>query len=288
MFSENADKTWDPAALTKQAPAPTNAKLNGTTLTWEANGAQQWAVFKDGKLVAFTTSATYTVDDASASYAVRAVNAMGGMSEVTEIPVFATVTLSKKGYATFYDSKRSYTLPEGVKAYIVTAATADALTYQELNSAITSGTAVMLKSDNNTGGDITLKSTNNASAYYIPVNLLKGSDEATTTTADESSWFYKLSYGPSNTDLSNTFGWFWGAADGAAFQIEAHRAWLAVPKIGQSAPAFNYLLSGEATGIKDVQRSTFNVQQYYNLNGQRVAQPTKGLYIHNNKKVIIK
>ncbi len=286
MFSENADKKWDPAALAKQAAAPTNAKLNGTTLTWEANGAQQWAVFKDGKLVAFTTSATYTVDDASASYAVRAVNAMGGMSEVTEIPVLTTVTLSKKGYATFYDSKRSYTLPEGVKAYIVTAATADALTYQELNSAITSGTAVMLKSDNNTGGDITLKSTNNASAYYIPVNLLKGSDEATTTTADESSWFYKLSYGPSNTELSNTFGWFWGAADGAAFQIEAHRAWLAVPKVGQSAPAFNYLLSGEATGINDVQRSTFNVQQYYNLNGQRVAQPTKGLYIVNGKIVI--
>lgn len=286
MFSENATKQWDPAALAKQAAAPTNAKLNGTTLTWEANGAQQWAVFKDGKLVAFTTSATYTVDDASASYAVRAVNAMGGMSEVTEIPVFATVTLSKKGYATFYDSKRSYTLPEGVKAYIVTAATPDALTYQELNSAITSGTAVMLKSDNNMGGDITLKSTNNASAYYIPVNLLKGSDEATTTTADESSWFYKLSYGPSNTDLSNTFGWFWGAADGAAFLIEAHRAWLAVPKVGQSAPAFNYLLSGEATGINDVQRSTFNVQQYYNLNGQRVAQPTKGLYIVNGKIVI--
>ena len=286
MFSENADKQWDPAALAKQAATPTNAKLDGTTLTWEGNGAQQWAVFKDGKLVAFTTSATYTVDDTSASYAVRAVNAMGGMSDLADIPVFTTVTLSDKGYATFYDSKRSYVLPEGVKAYIVTAATSDALTYQELNSAITAGTAVMLESADKKGGDITLKSTNFVSAYYIPVNLLKGSDEATTTTADESCWFYKLTYGAKNTDLAKTFGWFWGAADGAAFQIEAHRAWLAVPKVGQSAPAFNYLLSGEVTGINDVQRSTFNVQQYYNLNGQRVAQPTKGLYIVNGKKII--
>lgn len=28
--------------------------------------------------------------------------------------------------------------------------------------------------------------------------------------------------------------------------------------------------------------------QYYNLNGQRVAQPTKGVYIVNGKKIIIK
>ena len=290
MFSENADKQWDPAALAKQAAAPTNAKLDGTALTWDANGAQQWAVFKDGKLMGFTTSATYTVDDTSASYAVRAVNTMGGMSEVTEIPAQATVTLSKKGYATFYDSKRSYALPEGVKAYIVTAATQDALTYEELNGAINAGTAVMLESQDKKGGDIMLTSVNMPSAYYIPVNLLKGSDEATTTTADEDSWFYKLSFGPSNTELSNTFGWFWGAADGAAFQIEAHRAWLAVPKVGQSAPAFSYILSGEATGIDAslVNSEQRTVNSVYDLQGRKVANPTKGLYIHNNKKVIIK
>ena len=127
---------------------------------------------------------------------------------------------------------------------------------------------------------------NYESAYNIPVNLLKGSDEATTTTTDEDSWFYKLSFGAKGSNYANNFGWFWGAADGAAFEIEAHRAWLAIPKGGQNAPAFNYLLSGEATGINDVQRSTFNVQQYYNLNGQRVANPSKGVFIVNGKIVI--
>ena len=43
-----------------------------------------------------------------------------------------------------------------------------------------------------------------------------------------------------------------------------------------------------ATGIDNVQSSKVNVQSYYNLAGQRVAQPTKGLYIINGRKVVIK
>ena len=44
------------------------------------------------------------------------------------------------------------------------------------------------------------------------------------------------------------------------------------------------------TGI-DIQSSIFNLQSnevYYNLQGQRVDNPTKGLYIRNGKKVVIK
>jgi hypothetical protein len=44
---------------------------------------------------------------------------------------------------------------------------------------------------------------------------------------------------------------------------------------------------GEATGIEAVKTTKAN-GEYYNLAGQRVAQPTKGLYIVNGKKVVIK
>ena len=47
----------------------------------------------------------------------------------------------------------------------------------------------------------------------------------------------------------------------------------------------------ETTGIEavDVNTESANVaREYYNLNGQRVANPSKGLYIVNGKKVIIK
>ncbi len=46
---------------------------------------------------------------------------------------------------------------------------------------------------------------------------------------------------------------------------------------------------GETTGIEDAVKSVeIRDKSYFNLNGQRVAQPTKGLYIVNGKKVIIK
>jgi pectin methylesterase-like acyl-CoA thioesterase len=90
MFAENADKQWDPAALAKQAAAPTNAKLNGSTLTWDANGAQQWAVFKDGTLADFTAEPTFTVDDTTAKYTIRAANEMGGLSEASAEAAVAT------------------------------------------------------------------------------------------------------------------------------------------------------------------------------------------------------
>ena len=44
----------------------------------------------------------------------------------------------------------------------------------------------------------------------------------------------------------------------------------------------------ETTGIEAVEQAAKADNQYFNLAGQRVAQPTKGLYIVNGKKVIIK
>ena len=43
-----------------------------------------------------------------------------------------------------------------------------------------------------------------------------------------------------------------------------------------------------ATGISTVKRESFTVNQYYDLQGRRVAQPTKGLYIVNGKKIMLK
>lgn len=49
------------------------------------------------------------------------------------------------------------------------------------------------------------------------------------------------------------------------------------------------LNDGMTTGIDAVQGEGLKANsEYYNLNGQRVAQPTKGLYIMNGRKVIIK
>ena len=62
-----------------------------------------------------------------------------------------------------------------------------------------------------------------------------------------------------------------------------------VPTIGQDENNPTEIESG----IKDIERSTLNVQhsadKWYNMNGQQIDEPTKaGIYIHNGKKVFVK
>ena len=60
---------------------------------------------------------------------------------------------------------------------------------------------------------------------------------------------------------------------------------------GGSSPAPNFVIDGETTGIAHISTDgQMNLEEgaFYNLNGQRVANPTKGLYIVNGRKVMIK
>ena len=276
---------WDPAALAKQAETPTNLNLEGTSLTWDSSNAAFWAVLKDGKLVAITTQPSYTVDDAQASYTVRAANEAGGLSAAAKTPVSIKVKTTA-GYATFFDSRYNYELPGDLKAYVVSEATTEALTYLEIGNIVPAGTAVMIASGTNTDEVYTLKSTD-VEVNFAGENLLKGSDVATTTSAGNGNYlFYKLSYGHSGSSQANTLGWYWGAAEGAAFEIPAHRAWLAIQK--PAAARLGYQLGNGTTGISATAAQAEDTGAYYNLQGQRVATPTKGMYIHNNKKIIIK
>ena len=78
------------------------------------------------------------------------------------------------------------------------------------------------------------------------------------------------------------------AAD-ASNTIKAFRGWFTYTG---ATPArqltFSIDSDSETTGISEIENSKSKIENYYNLNGQRVEQPTKGLYIVNGKKVIVK
>ena len=295
MFKNNIEKPWDPAALTAQVAAPTNVKLAGTKLTWSAaKDVETWVIFKNGQIFGIANTPGFTVDDANATYAVRAANKMGGLSEATSTPTF--VVLADSYYGTFYDSENSYALPKGLKAYVVTSNTDDQLTYTELTDAIPAGTAVLLKGEKNHGKKYELTPTE--AALYIGQNLLVGSDVNTLTYSliKMPCLFYKLAYGPSNTKYAHTFGWYWGAEEGEAFEIEGRHAWLAIPKTG-AARMYAIFNGKDATAIELPAADDKASDDIYNLNGQRLRVGDRrsgmrvkapGLYIRNNKKVIIK
>ena len=51
---------------------------------------------------------------------------------------------------------------------------------------------------------------------------------------------------------------------------------------------FRLYLLNTATGIQNVQRTATDSQAIFDLQGRRIAQPGKGLYIVNGKKVVMK
>lgn len=80
-------------------------------------------------------------------------------------------------------------------------------------------------------------------------------------------------------------GYWWGAEDGAAFDLAANKAYLAVPNSAEVKS--NLWFSGNATSVSIPKAEAENAT-IYNLAGQRVSTATKGLYIKNGKKYMVK
>ena len=193
------------------------------------------------------------------------------------------ITVNKNGYATFYDDNFSIVIPEGVKAYVVTEATTEKLTYTEIMDVIPAGTAVLLEAKAGTY-PIVISPEN---VTYDGVNLLYGTNVPVMTySSDDNCLFYKLAYGYSGGPNANKLGWYWGAENGEAFMMEAHHAWLAIPQIAASAPGYPF--GSDITGISSMKVADSADSVFYDLQGRRINTPVKGLYINKNKIVIIK
>ena len=129
---------------------------------------------------------------------------------------------------------------------------------------------------------------------YTGENLMHGTDVATTTETAGANRYYKLSYGPSGTEWADEFGWYWGAADGGAFSIGAHRAWLAL-NVEQAGEAKHFALRTEtADGIRSIEATDGQSTSHdatYDLQGRRLSNTQflkAGIYIRNGKKFMVR
>ena len=118
-------------------------------------------------------------------------------------------------------------------------------------------------------------------------NKLKASGDAGISAEDmneANTKFYRLTMHD-----GSKLGFWWGAEEGTAFDIAANKAYLAVPDI-QAANVQGFVFGDETTGLSEELRvkSEEFAPVVYDLQGRRVAQTAKGLYIVNGKKVIIK
>ena len=72
-------------------------------------------------------------------------------------------------------------------------------------------------------------------------------------------------------------------------KVKANKAYLQIPTPPAGANALTIDFDEETTGVAEVRSKKSDVRgEWYDLQGRKVAQPTKGLYIMNGKKFVIK
>lgn len=166
----------------------------------------------------------------------------------------------------------SATIPTGVDAYTLAYTSGDAATATPVETTIPANTPVLL----NGSGEVTFTGSSAAiSASATNVNgALTGVFASTTVPTDS----YVLQ--KSGGDL----GFYKVATDDII--AAPFRAYLTATGAARS---LRIVYADEATGISAVAANgPAERSEVYSLSGQRVAAPTKGLYIVNGKKVVIK
>ena len=180
-----------------------------------------------------------------------------------------TGTIASSGYsslASAYDL--DFSSATGLTAaYVVTATTNDAVTLTSVDE-LPANSGVILKGTAGAAYSIPVK----ADAAYAGTNLLSA---AVTATDIEANTAYILQGGLFHLVT-------------AASTVPAGKAYLLKSNVPSAARALGFaFVDNEATGINSVSSDRQN-GEFYNLQGQCVDAPKKGLYIVNGVKVIIK
>ena len=187
------------------------------------------------------------------------------------IEVPEMIKLAADGYSTYCSENRlDISRTTGLTAYIVSEITASTVVLKTV-SVIPAETGFIVKGTGSALYDLFKTGT---STDDVSDNQLHGT--LTATAAPENTYALSTKKGVTG---------FYPVTTG--LQIPAHKAYLVVSGSVQArALIFG---DGETTGIMSIENQNDSFEgDFYNLSGQRVLAPTKGLYIVNGKKVVVK
>lgn len=176
-----------------------------------------------------------------------------------------SVTTNAYGYCTYVNTN-PLTISNATAYYAVDGGNGSATAYAITNPV--AGTPMLIKGDNSTTYYFAVASTGtaleNTNAFHA------GTGEAVSTGT-----------GPYNYILNDDAFYL---ANGKT--VATNKAYLQLS--AQATARALIFPDDESTGISAVAASTGNTGAYYNLSGQRVAAPARGLYIKDGKKVMVK
>ncbi len=171
-----------------------------------------------------------------------------------------------------------------VKAYRVTSASAGVLSLEQITGSVPARIGLYIEGDENANYDVPTTPTTSATSSMLVAGT--GSKVYPTEVISETTY---TNYILTNKTTDNTSAplRFYKANDGGN-TVPAGKAYLQIPNGIAGAHEF-FWFEDDMTGIEKVSVDTKALNgAVYNLAGQRVAQPTKGLYIVNGKKVVLK
>ena len=187
-------------------------------------------------------------------------------------------TVGSASYATLYlpfDVKTD----ANTKAYVIKAVGTDYASLTELEDGeIAANTAVALINETSDAAAFTVASGGLTQQVTEDANLLKGTLVSKSLDLSGESSFYSLG------KLNGEIGFY--KFSGGTITLGANKAYLEVPA-GGSVKGFTFDFDDDATSI---QNSKFKIQNeeapIYNLAGQRLSKPVKGINIVGGRKVL--
>ena len=116
--------------------------------------------------------------------------------------------------------------------------------------------------------------------------LASPSEDQTISCPASEALLYRLAY--NNYTAHTGLGFYWGNADGTQINAKSGKGYLKVPAI-QGAQIKSFRLNPLPTHVEEINAEELDMNEpIYDLSGRRVENPTKGIYIQGNKKIIIK
>ena len=193
-----------------------------------------------------------------------------GNIEMVEIDAHPDPEAPSDYYATFFSSDHNYTLPEGSTAYTGKVIGSELILIETGTNVIPASTAVIIKSD------------------MTPVTLTPTTENATVEKGDLLGYDEETSCEPRSMYVLSALNGIMGFYLYKGTTLGAHKAFLPIDAVQANVNVITFLFD-EATDVEQILTRPHTTQTaIYNIYGQRIAQPAKGLNIINGKKVLIK
>lgn len=194
---------------------------------------------------------------------------------------YITITIPEVGCATWSSDKKYDFKSAGLQAYYASDVTTGSVTLAPMD--ITWDWQGYIIKGLKGEYDV-LESLTTDGSYYPSTNYLKCNiDEAEVYNSEKNRYIFAIKTGD-----ASSVGFYKLTK---SHTLAAHKAYLETDTdvSGSNARVALIFDDGEATGVKEVKGLKAETRgEYYDLMGRKVAQPTRGLYIVNGKKVVIK